>query len=124
MSKLFFSSVSFLTLIALAGCSDSKNAAYFKKHPHAIVPSAIQCTQLPLEKALKNKMCLAIAAVEKPDCERELQVKGMLFMPNGGLASCDDNAYLIARPVIEAKMEAYLEGKPDPVAVYLKNHPH
>lgn len=120
MSKLFFRSIGFITLVALAGCSDNKNAAYFEKHPDAIVPSAFACGKLTRTQVLKNKTCLAIAAVEKPECEQDMQ-NGMIMSPD---ANCDDAMYLIVRAVHQAQLQAYLDGKPDPVAAYMKKHPN
>lgn len=112
-----------LMTVLLLGCTDNKNATFFKKHPERVLSNAIECTKLPEKEVLNNKTCLGIADFEKPDCDQELKVKGMIFLPGGGLADCNDKLYLIARPILEAKMQAYLQGQPDPVAEYLKKHP-
>lgn len=114
-----------MSCLLMAACSQEKDVTYFKKHPNEILYQAADCFDLNgKNEILKNKSCLAIADIEKPACEAELKNKGMLFLPNGGLASCDDKLYLISRPIVAAKMKAYLEGTPDPLVEYMnKKHP-
>jgi hypothetical protein len=117
-SLILFSMV-FTAGLFLTACSQQKDVEYFKKHPSEILSSAIECTRLKND-AIQNKTCLAIAELEKPGCERQLAINGVLFAPDGGMVSCNDKYYLIARPIIAARTRAYLEGKPDPLAQYSK----
>ena len=113
-----------ICLLLVAGCSDTKNVAYFKKHPNELFESSVKCGELSDKEALKNKTCLAIAEVERPQCEHELSMMGRVITPDGEwLYSCPDR-YLIALPAIRAKMQASVAGAPDPVALYFKKHPN
>jgi len=116
----FFSLISSLVLV---GCSENKNEAYFKQHPDEILATSIECSRLPDKEVLNNASCRAIANLEKPLCEQELKVSGRISTPRGWIYNCNDQYYLIARPIIDAKMKAYITGKPDPVVEYMKNHP-
>lgn len=108
--------------LVIAGCSESKNAAYFKKHPEDLFVSAIKCGELSEKEALNNQTCLAIAEVERPACEHELNMMGRVMTPTGWIYRCDAS-YLIARPIIQARMDAAVAGEPDPLADYFKKHP-
>ncbi len=115
---------SLVVSLFIVGCSENKNVDYFKKHPDEILSNAIECSTLSNKDVINNKTCLAIAELEKPLCERELKVMGRVLTPRGFIYSCDDPYYLIARPVINAKMKAAIAGQPDPVEAYLKTHPN
>ena len=114
---VFFS----LLALILTGCSQ-KDVTYLKNHPQEIFDDPMACATLNSSELLKDKTCLAIAQLEKAPCEQELRNNGVIRLPNGLYGDCNDTAYLVARPILDAQMEAVLEGKPDPVAQYRLLH--